>query len=294
MDIKQLSTFLTIARLQSFTKAAQSLDYAQSSITSQISLLEKELGVRLFERLGHSITLTTEGKKLLPFAQQIIKLSNEAKGAVTSTEVPCGTLSIGAVESLCVMRLPKLLKEYRSRYPNVEIALKFGSSGDFKGFLKDNIIDIAFFLEQKAIDGDFITEVRFPEPMVILSSPGHPLARKEGVYPQDLNGAPLILTEKDCTYRLLFESMLAQYAIKSRSVIETGNVQAIKQFAMGGLGITFLPLVAVEEECAQGRLARLNWKGPALEMLTQVVYHRNKWISPPLKAFIKLIHEVGF
>lgn len=294
MDIKQLNTFLTIAKLQSFTKAAQNLDYAQSSITSQIKLLENELGVKLFERLGHSITLTADGRNLLPYAEQILKFSKEAKNAIGSSVLPCGALSIGAVESLCVTRLPKLLKEYRSRYPNVEITIKFGNSTDFRGLLKDNIIDIAFFLEQKEIDGEFVTEIQFPEPMVILSLTEHPLAQKESVYPEDLTDESMILTEKGCSYRILFENMLTQYAIKPRSIIETGNVQAIKQLTMSGLGITFLPLVAVEEEFLQHRLAKLNWKGPSFEMLTQVIYHRNKWISAPLKAFIELIHEIGF
>ncbi len=292
MDIRQLNTFLTISNLQSFTKAAQSLDYAQSSITTQIQLLESELGVRLFERLGHNITLTSEGRKLLPFAEQMIKLSIEAKNAVVSSDQPGGTLSIGAVESLCATRLPKLLKEYRSRYPNVDISIKFGSSNDFKEYLKNNIIDVAFFLEQKVIEGEFLAEIQFLEPMAVLVAPEHPLSRKESIYPEDLAGESFILTEKGCSYRIIFENVLNQYSIKPRSVIETGNVQTIKQLAMSGLGITFLPLVAAEEECMQQRLIKLNWKGPAFEMLTQVIYHKNKWISAALKSLFELMHEI--
>ena len=292
MDNKQLKTFLTIARLQSFTLTAQNLNYAQSTITSQIQLLEKELGARLFERLGHCITLTPEGKRLLPFAEQILKLSNDAKNSINNSEMPTGTLSIGVVESLCVMRLPKILKEYRQRYPNVEISLKFGNCMDFLRFLKENTIDIAFFLEKKINEEDYITEIEFPEPMVLLSLPEHPLAQKESVFPEDLAGEPLILTEIGCSYRALLDNILTQYGIKSNSVIETGNVQLIKQLAISGLGITLLPLIAVEEECTQQRLVKLNWKGPAFEILTQVIYHKNKWISAPLKAFIELTHEL--
>ncbi|MFZ5969920.1 MAG: LysR family transcriptional regulator [Bacillota bacterium] len=292
MDHKQLKTFLTIVRLQSFTLAAQNLNYAQSTVTTQIQLLEKEFGVRLFERLGHNISLTPEGKRLLPLAEQILKLSNDAKSVINNSDVPSGTLSIGAVESLCVMRLPKILKEYRLRYPTVELVLKFGNSTDFLRFLKENTIDMAFFLEKKITEEDFITELEFPEPMVLLSSPEHPFAQKESIFPEDLAGEPLILTETGCSYRALLENMLMQYEIKPRSVIETGNVQLIKQLAMSGLGITLLPLVAVEEECIQQRLVRLNWKGPTFELLTQVLYHKNKWISPPLKAFIELMHEM--
>lgn len=294
LDIKQLKTFLTIAKLQSFTLTAQNLNYAQSTVTTQIQLLEKEFGVRLFERLGHHITLTSEGKELLPFAEQILMLSNEAKNVMDNSTVPKGTLSIGLVESLCAVHLPKILKEYRLRYPDVEIALKFGSSADFFRFLKDNTIDIAFFLDKRISEEDFVTEIQFSEPLVILSSPEHKLTQKESVYPEDLADETLILTETGCSYRALFENILTQYTVKPRSIIETGNVQAIKQLAMSGLGITLLPLVAVEEECFQQRLVKLNWKGPAFDTFTQVMYHKNKWISTPLKAFIELIHEMKF
>lgn len=292
MDIKQLRTFTTIAQLQSFTLAAQNLGYAQSTITTQIQLLEKEFGIKLFERLGHHISLTLEGKKLLPFAEQILKLSEDAKNAMTHSDLPKGKLMIGAVESLCIMRLPKILKEYRSRYPDVEIILKFGSRTDFLHGLRENAIDIAFFLEKEIKEEGYITELSFPEPMVLLSSPEHPFAQKKGIFPEDLTDETLILTEIGCGYRALFENILSQYAIKPRSIIETGNVQAIKQLTMSGLGITLLPLVAVEEECSQQRLIQLNWKGPSFEILTQALYHKDKWISLPLKVFIELLHEM--
>ncbi|MEW9124076.1 MAG: LysR family transcriptional regulator, partial [Thermotaleaceae bacterium] len=238
MEIKQLKTFLTIAKMQSFTLTAESLNYAQSTITTQIQLLEKELGVRLFERLGHRIDLTPEGKKLLPFAQQIIKLSDEVKNVMDNPSAPNGTLSIGAVESLCVTWLPKILKEYRRRYPKVEIILKFGSCTDFLRSLRENTLDIAFFLGKKIDERDFITEIEFPEPMVILASTENSLVGKVNVYPEDLNDQPLILTEPGCGYRAYLENILSQQGVKPRSIIETGNVQTIKQLTISGMGIT--------------------------------------------------------
>lgn len=294
MDNRQLKTFLTIAKLQSFNLAAQNLNYAQSTITSQIQLLEKELGARLFDRLGHSITLTPAGKKLVPYADQIIKLSEDAKNVFENSEVPSGTLSIGAVESLCVMQLPKILKEYRLRYPNVEISLKFGTSADFLRYLKENVIDIAFFLEKTIYEDDFISVKNFSEPLILLASPDHPLTIKENVFPEDLNCEPLILTDKGCSYRSLFESILLQHNLKPRIAVETGNIESIKQLTMSGLGISLLPQVAVEEECAQKRLIKLNWSGPTLELMAQVMHHKNKWISAPLKAFIQLLNEMSF
>lgn len=288
MDFRQLNAFLTIGKLQSFTAAASELGYAQSTITTQIKSLEDELGVKLFDRIGKNITLTHEGKKLIPYAKQMIKLSDDIKNVVFSEDAPSGTLTIGAAESLCVIRLPEILKEYRKLYPNVEVTLKFGSCSDFRHFLRDNLIDVAFSLGRKIDSDEFVAEVEFDEPMVLLAYSGHPLVNKKEVYPKDIENEPLILTETGCSYRASFENIMTDNNISINTVLETGSVQAIKQFTMSGLGITLLPKVAVEDEIKNGRLIPLNWKGPDFGIVSQVLYHKDKWISPALRAFLDL------
>lgn len=292
MDLKQLNSFITICKLQSFTQAADSLGYAQSTITTQIKLLENELGVKLFERIGKNITLTHQGKKLLPYAKQMLKLSGEIKNVLTSEDVPSGVLTIGAAESLCVLRLPEILKEYRKLYPNVEVSMKFGNCTDFRHFLRDNFIDVAFSLGTRIEANDFVTEISFDEPMLLLTAPGHPLLEKKEILPEDIAKESLILTELGCSYRAVFENILNSLNLKANVVLETGSVQAIKQFTMSGLGITLLPKVAVEEELNQGRLVPLNWAGPDFGIVSQVLYHKDKWLSPALKAFLKLSKEM--
>lgn len=240
MENKALRTFLTIARLQSFTLAAKHLNYAQSTVTFQIQSLENELGVQLFERLGHSITLTLAGKRLVPYAEQLLRLSEDARHVVKDSETPRGTLAIGAVESLCIKRVPELLKQYRLLYPEVEISVRFGTCSDFLRFLKENVIDVAFLLEPKIVEEDVTLKWESPEPLVLLASPEHALAGRTQITPEDLAAEPLILTEIGCSYRLLFENILLQHGIKPHPVIETGNVYLIKQFAMSGIGVTLL------------------------------------------------------
>lgn len=292
MELRQLTTFMSIAKHQSFSNAADELGYAQSTITTQIQLLEQELGVKVFERLGKRIALTAEGQRLLPYAQQILRLSVEAKNAISQSEVPRGTLTIGTAESLCILRLPVLLTEYRKRYPQVEIALKFGGSSDFYRFLHDNTIDVAFFLDQKVDHPDFVTLQATPEPMVLLAPPDHPLTKKTQVVPADLAEETLILTEAGCRYRAAFENILSHEGIRPRSIMETGSVQAIKQLTISGIGITLLPKVAVEDELSEGQLQTLQWSGPEINMMTQVVIHKNKWLSAPLKVFLDLTREM--
>ncbi|TCL62201.1 LysR family transcriptional regulator [Hydrogenispora ethanolica] len=288
MELKQLQTFVTIARRGSFTQAAQELGYAQSTITTQIQLFEQELGTRLFERLGRSVALTPAGAKLLEYARPILRLCAEAQRAVAVGENMRGILTIGAVESLCVVRLPELVREYRRRYPEVEIALKIANCADFRELLGENQIDVAFFLDQAIAAPDLVTALQVPEPLTFLAMPGHPLISRAPIGPADLAGASLILTEAGCSYRRALESTLAGAGVKPHSVLETGSLQAIKQFTMDGMGITLLPRIAATAELADGRLVKLDWIGPEFAMLTQLVYHKDKWLSPPLRAFIAL------
>ncbi|QEH68012.1 LysR family transcriptional regulator [Cellulosilyticum sp. WCF-2] len=292
MDLKQLNTFLMISKLQSFTRAADTLNYAQSSVTTQIKLLEEELGVKLFERIGKNISLTHDGKKLIPYAQQMLKLSTDIKNNISEDEYPKGVLTIGVAESLCVIRLPEIIKEYRKLYPEVEIALKFGSCADFRRYLNDNLIDVAFSLGAKIDGSEFISEIERDEPMLLLAYPGNHLLEKEKILPEDLEGESLILTEVGCSYRAAFERILKDEGISPRITLESGSVHAIKQFTMSGLGISLLPRVAVEEEVKSGKLIPLKWQGAEFEIVSQVLYHKNKWISPTLDAFINLCKEM--
>ena len=292
MDLKQLNTFLMISKLQSFTRAADTLNYAQSSVTTQIKLLEEELGVKLFERIGKNISLTHDGKKLIPYSQQMLKLSTDIKNNISEDEYPKGVLTIGVAESLCVIRLPEIIKEYRKLYPEVEIALKFGSCADFRRYLNDNLIDVAFSLGAKIDGGEFISEIERDEPMLLLAYPGNHLLEKEKILPEDLEGESLILTEVGCSYRAAFERILKDEGISPRITLESGSVHAIKQFTMSGLGISLLPRVAVEEEVKSGKLIPLKWQGAEFEIVSQVLYHKNKWISPALDAFINLCKEM--
>lgn len=291
MELRNLKTFVTIAKLGSFTQAAELLGYAQSTITSQIQVLEGELNTKLFERLGRNIFLTSHGERLLQYAEQILKLSSEAADTMDDSCFPQGTLTVGAVESLCIIRLPEILKKYHKLYPKVDIIIKLGTCSELRNLLRNNTIDVAVILDRKVIDEDFVTKISVEEPMVVLSSPRHPIANIKSIIPQDLRGESIILTERGCSYRTLFEAMINGVGAYPRSILEVGSIQAIKQFTMSDLGITLLPLIAVEKELAEKQLIKLDWKGPEFNIMTQVIYHKDKWISPALKAFLDLLEE---
>lgn len=292
MEIRQLNTFVTIARLLSFTKAANELGYAQSTVTNQIQALEEELGTMLFERLGKHIKLTKDGENLYSYADQILKLSDEAKDLITSSLIPKGSLIIGTAESLCMHRLPEVFKTFRSRYPKVEINIRFDTCGDYRTHLRKNNVDIVFYLDVLCNENDLVTHVLFEEPMTVIAAPSHPLAKKLQVIPQDINGQALILTDSGCTYRRLFESILTQAGVKPSSVLGVSSNEVIKKFVCDGWGIGLLPQIAVNQELIAKQLIALPWTGPAFNIKAQLIYHKEKWLSPALRAFINVTLEI--
>lgn len=291
MELRQLNTFVTIAKFNNFTKAAAYLGYSQSSVTSQIQLLEKELEVHLFDRIGKNIFLTHEGEKLLAYSKQIIKLYDEAKNSITASNELDGTITIGASESLCTLRLPLLFKEFHQRYPAVKIILKMANCNESQTLLRENEIDVAFVISSKICTSEFISDLEFPEPAALLAIPGHPLSFKRHISPEDIAPYTVILAQRGCRYRSTFEKNLEEAGVFPKYIIEAGSIQAIKQLTISGMGITLLPRIAVEDELNRNLLVELDWAGTSFDLVTQMLYHKDKWVSPALKAFLDLAKE---
>lgn len=286
MELRQLITFTKVTQLKSYLKAAENLGYAQSTITTQIQLLEKELGIKLFERIGRSMELSEKGLIFLEYAKKIVNLSEEAKDAVRNKDIPNGILKIGVVESLCTVKLPELLKNYHMKYPEVEVIIKIGTSPDLQDMLKNNIVDLIFTLGEQINDPDLISCICYKEPMALLASPLNKLANKKNLTLKDFADIPLVLTEKGCSYRSAFEKMFRDESLKPHLALEIGNIETIKTFVINNLGITLLPIMTVENELAKGNLVKLALNKRDFNMMTQILHHKNKWVTPAMNAFM--------
>lgn len=291
MELRQLITFTKVTQLKSYLKAAENLGYAQSTITTQIQLLEKELGIKLFERIGRSMELTAKGLIFLEYAEKIVNLSEEAKDAVRNTDIPNGILKIGVVESLCTVKLPELLKNYHMKYPEVEVIIKIGTSPDLQDMLKNNIVDLIFTLGEQINDPDLISCICYKEPMALLASPLNKLANKKNLTLKDFADIPLVLTEKGCSYRSTLEKMFRDESLKPHLALEIGNIETIKTFVINNLGITLLPIMTVENELTKGNLVKLNLNKRDFNMMTQILHHKNKWVTPAMNAFMDSLNS---
>lgn len=293
MELRQLATFRTVAETLNFTRAAAALGYVQSSVTAQIQALEEELGTPLFDRLGKRVTLTEAGRRLLVYAEKMVSLAEEARAAVCDGAEPMGTLTISAPETLCTYRLPGLLREFRSRYPQVRLLLRPAPFAELRRLVAEGVLDVAFTLEEPAPSPTSLhVEALLTERLMLIAPPEHALAARQRVVAADLDGEPVLVTETGCSYRNLFERVLAAGGVRPATTLEFSSIEAIKQFVMVGMGVAVLPEVTVAADIAEGRLAALRWAGDELRIVTQMVWHKDKWFSPALAAFLATTREV--
>ncbi|OXY98708.1 LysR family transcriptional regulator [Streptomyces diastatochromogenes] len=293
MELRLLVTFEKVATVLGFTRAAAELSYAQSSVTSQIRTLESDLGVELFDRLGGRIRLTEAGERLLPYARQIIELTEEARAAVTGAEEPSGTLTVGTMESLTSYRLPPLLEYFHHRHPKVRLALRTTIGDETRQALRQGTYDVGFLMEEETGHPGLESAVLAVEPLALVAAPGHPLAGA-AVATADLTGQSLLATEPGCAYRDLFERELT--ALKPVEFMEFGTIEATKRAAAAGLGIALLPEVTVAAELATGSLVRLAWE-PPFTLRTQLAWRSGKRLPAHARLFVeqarRLVVEQG-
>jgi len=291
MEFRQLKSFITVVKFSSFTKAADHIGYAQSTITNQIQSLEEEFNTLLFDRLGKQIKLTRDGEILYTYAVKILNLADETKDRISSSQIPKGPLIIGTAESLCTHHLSKIFTILRSCYPDIEIDIRFDACSDYRASLRKNFVDIIYFLDVPCNEPDLVSHVLTDEPMTLIAPPNHPLAKKDQITPYDLHGQSLVLTQNGCSYRRILESMLAQAGAKPSSTLGITSNEVIKKLVSDGWGIGFLPYIAVKEELANHQFVALPWAGSPFNIKVQLIYHKEKWISPAMKAFTDIILE---
>lgn len=294
MELKQLKTFRAVAAELSFTRAAEVLSYAQSSVTAQIQDLEQQFGVPLFDRLGKRVALTEAGQRLLFYAEKMLQLEHEALIVVPGSDEPSGTLRIGAPESLFTYRLPPILREFRLRCPKVELHFQPGLiCNDLRRQVTQGSLDAALLLEQPTPSDTLNIELLIKERLSVIAEPNHPLTEQETVLPNSLDGEVLLLTETGCSYRELFEQTLRATGARPAAKLEFASVEAIKQSVMAGIGIAALPEMTVRTEIESGRLVALRWASDELSVVTQLAWHKDKWLSPALKIFLEMTKQLA-
>lgn len=292
MELRQLITFRTVASTLNFSRAAEVLNYVPSNVTMQIKALEDELGVRLFDRLGKQLVLTTAGKRFLTHIQGVLDKLDEACSVVHDNENLTGTLTVSANEVICAYRLPAVFQRFRSQYPGVRLIFRSVPNQELKQTLFEGTADVVFMLDERIRSSGLAVEPLVEEAFRLFAAPDHPLAKRTVLQLEDFHGQVFLTNEKGCPYRTMFDRSFEREGIDSITYLEFQSAEAIKQCAISGIGIAFLPEIVAKAEVERGELIALPWQIPDLHVYTQMSWHKDKWLSPIILSFIEAAREV--
>ncbi|MEL7315078.1 MAG: LysR family transcriptional regulator [Cyanobacteria bacterium J06559_3] len=245
MEFRHLQTFQAIAQAGSFLKAAEKLQYAQSTITLHIQQLENELGVKLFSRRGKRTELTVAGRTLQSHAHQLLYRATQLQQAMTDLVAgEAGQLRIGSVEPVASVHLPAILVGFCRQHPKVRLTLEVGVTKMISQHVAAGDLDLAICSPPAANLGlEF--EFLFQDPISLLVPTPHPLANTVAITVASLAEERLILTEEYCPYREVLEKALLPHGINPFSGIEVMSLEALKQMVHHGLGIGVMPTAAI-------------------------------------------------
>ena len=283
MNLKHLQTFLTLNEEKSFTKTAEVLGCAQSGVTAQIKLLEEEFGIQLFERIGKTVTTTSEGERLIPYAKKMLALSAEIHSLYQNS----GKLTIGITESISTYLFGDILKEYTVHYPDTEIFLKILGDEDYGQMLSNGEIDLAIVLDTPVKSKSLQVLQKRKENILLIAASTHELSGKTHVTSEDFKTYATLLPKASCPYRRLFEQKLLADGIHPKIALETDSVSVIKESSLCGIGLGLLPEFAVKKELIYHMFEKINYKMD-YPMYTQILIHQDKWISPALTQFLEV------
>lgn len=291
MDIKNLESFRVVAELRSFTRAAELLGFTQSTVSFQIRQLEEELSVQLFDRNNRTVTLTNEGRRLLPIAYNILRLSAEACHIAGSEEAPSGLVRLGIAESLADWQMREKFARFHALYPDIRLQLITGSTVDTFLRLQRNEVDLIYTLDRQTFDSKLVTALEAPVNMCFVTRWDHPLAGRERISALELLDTDLLLTEEGMSYRAMLDEALSSRGRRIGPLIESGDTHLICELLRQGVGISYLPDFVIEEDLRRGTLVTLNVQDINLPIWRQLFYARNKWVSPEMQQVIELLTE---
>lgn len=285
MDIHDLTVFAAAARHGSVTKAARSLSTVQSNVTTRIRLLETELDVQLFHRSHRGITLTEKGQRLLPYAQQVLSLVENAKAAVANSRDVGGSLQIGALQSTATARLPDVLKIYAARHAQVDISVETGTSAELIAKVLESRLDGAFVSGvEDHPDLDIVTS--FVEELVVIAPAA---CRTVRAYLKQSTLPKLLVFRVGCHYRQRLERYLGDEGVGMLSTMEFGTIDGIIGCVSAGLGISLLPRSVVERSARRKEVSIHQLGKPHRYVETQFVTHKAQVRSLALARLIDVI-----
>jgi DNA-binding transcriptional LysR family regulator len=291
MTLRQLSTFLLVADMQSLSRAAIALDMAQSLVSRQIAMLEKEWGRRLFDRTGRGMTLSDFGRQMYPEVKravdqmdQLDAVAREAAGVLT------GTVHLGVLPSMSRQLLPMLLAEVRKQAPALRLHVVEGFSGSLDEQLASGRVDMIVVNRYgtSALHGE---DVLGKVDTFLIGKPGSLRLSGESIAFRDLEGIPFVLPAMPNGLRTTLDTLGRKHGISIDVLMEVDTSTAMKDVAMSGHAFTLLPATAIREELVGGTLTAVRVVRPGIRRTIALSLTRHHPLSPGARLVASLVRE---
>jgi DNA-binding transcriptional LysR family regulator len=287
MQISQIQAFLAVAELQSFSLAAERLHITQPAVSKRIRQLESTIRSELFDRIGKRSILTPDGNAFKPHAERILQeLQSFREGLGRQQGAPSGTLRFATSHHIGLHRLPQVLREFKLRYPRVDLDLLFMDSEDACAAIAANELELAIVTLPEAVDDRLVCEAIWIDQLVVVFAPDHALASRREIGLADLQQHAAILPSSGTFTRKIINGLFADSARGLDIVLETNYLETIKVMVAANLGWSILPQSMVDASLAQHRPEGLEARRPL-----GLVSRRNRTLSAGSAAMIELLRD---
>jgi len=291
MDFDQLETFLEVARLSSFSRAAEKRFRTQPAISSQIRSLEEEVGARLLDRSGGKVSLTASGKLFVKFAEETLDARKATLTAIAETErVPRGEIVVGANEGTCLHILPEVFAHFKKQYPDVSVSIRRADYSKVLESVIDNSVD--FGVVSLPITDIRLTAVPIHrDELVLIVPPRHPLAKLKSASAVDIAQYPLVMPKVGHT-RDALDELFHQHKLKPRYAMELDSSELLKRFVAADVGVGFVARSNVQEDVTANVLVAVPLAHEQIRRDLALVFRKDKALSRAALAFIDIAVKI--
>jgi len=291
MDFDQLETFIEVARLSSFSRAAEKRFRTQPAISSQIRSLEEDVGARLLDRSGGKVSLTASGKLFLKFAEETLDARKAATTAIAETErVPRGEIVVGANEGTCLHILPEVFAHFKKQYPDVAVNIRRADYSKVLESVIDNSVDFGV-VSLPVTDNRLTAVLIHRDDLVLIVTPRHPLAKLKSASAVDIAQYPLVMPKVGHT-RDALDQLFHERKLKPRYAMELDSSELLKRFVAADVGVGFISRSNVQEDLKANVLTAVPLADVQIRRDLALVFRKDKALSRAALAFIDIAVKI--
>lgn len=286
MTLRHMKIFISVCKENSITAAAKKLYISQPAVSSAIKELESYYNTPLFDRISKKIYLTEAGNAVYHYALHIISLFDELESSLNNKEA-FGKIKIGSSITIGTHLMPDYIKRFSELYPKIQTYVTIDSSDLIEEKILNNELDFAL-IEGMVHSDQIISKDFIDDELIIICDAGNPLLQKAAVTVEDLLSQKFLMRERNSGTREYAESVLATHHITLNPIWESTSTEAIVLGVSKGIGISILPLQLVQDYINRNQISRLYIDQLKFERHYHIIYHKNKYLTPSSKEFMKL------